>query len=607
MRLISLTANKKSFRPIYFNRSGLSFIVGKQKTPEIFDPGKTYNGVGKSLAIYLIHFCLGSNKNDNLERAIPDWEFTLKFELNGKEFVSTRNTSFQDKIYLNGEEMAVRKFCATLETKVFAIPTPIKHLKFRPLLSRFIRPRKESYISFDSVRSRENPYEKLLCNAFLLGIEIDLITEKHRLKLERDRIKTFRENLNDDSVFLDFFTENKNVEIELKDFDDKINQLTRDLKAFQVAENYSEIQKKADETKRTLQAMKNNGVIITNAIENINISLEVRPDLPLEKLIKIYNETKVVLPESVIKEMKEVTEFHNKLISNRVKRLTAEKARFEGEFRSLRKDIASLSRTLDSQLQFLSTYGALDEFVELSNYLSDLKTKAQKIRDYKSLLERYSDQTQEINIALSNETKRANIYLKEAKNLFDENLEKFRSFSKRFYLDKPGGLTVKNNEGDNQIRFDIEARIQDDAADGINEVKIFCFDMTILMGRHNHNMELLFHDSRLFSNIDPRQKATLFKIAYACAHKGDVQYIATVNEDQINSMRDQFTDEEFNQIIKNNIVLELTDDSPSSKLLGIQVDLQYDLQARANGSKKAKKLKKSHYKDATAELALVSE
>jgi len=592
MRLISLTANKKSFRPIYFSRAGLSLIVGKQKTPEIFDPGKTYNGVGKSLAIYLIHFCLGSNKNDNLEKAIPDWEFTLKFELNGKEYISTRDTSTQDKIYLNGEEMTVRKFCAALENKVFAIPAPISYLKFRPLLSRFIRPRKESYISFDSIRSRENPYEKLLCNAFLLGIEIDLITEKHRLKLERDRIKTFRENLNEDSVFLEFFTENKNVEIELKDLDDKINQLTRDLKAFQVAENYYEIQKKADETKRALQAMKNNGVIITNAIENINISLEARPDLPLEKLVKIYNEAKAVLPESVIKGMEEVAEFHNKLISNRVKRLTAEKTRLERELKSLRKDIASLSRTLDSQLQFLATYGALDEFVELSNYLSDLKAKAQKLRDYKALLERYSDETQEINIALSNETKRANTYLKEAKNLLDENLERFRSFSRRFYPDKPGGLTVKNNEGDNQIRFDIEARIQDDASDGINEVKIFCFDMTLLMGRHNHNIEFLFHDSRLFSDIDPRQRATLFKIAYECTHKGEVQYIATVNEDQITSMRDQFTDEEFNQIIQNNIVLELTDDSPSSKLLGIQVDMQYDVQAMTNKSKMPKKSKK---------------
>jgi len=95
--------------------------------------------------------------------------------------------------------------------------------------------------------------------------------------------------------------------------------------------------------------------------------------------------------------------------------------------------------------------------------------------------------------------------------------------------------------GDNQLRFDIEARIQDDASDGINEARIFCFDMTVLTGRHNHHAEFLFHDSRLFSNMDPRQRATLFKIAYEYAQKENTQYIATVNEDHLTPQNQMIT------------------------------------------------------------------
>jgi uncharacterized protein YydD (DUF2326 family) len=576
MRLLSLTANKDSFRPVYFNKSGLTLVVGRQKTPETSDSGRTYNGVGKSLIVNLVHFCLGAGTNSKIEDAIPGWEFSLRFEVNGEEHTSTRSVLTQNKISLNDEELSTAKFCARLEQMVFTLPSRVKGLTFRSLLNRFVRPHKGSYVSFDKVHDKESEYHKLLCQSFLLGLDIDLVMAKQALKAERDRIKEFRNNLNQDSVFREFFTEGKNIEIELQDLEDKINQLTRDLEAFRVADNYHDIQKEAQHTKNLLQEAKNREVVLANAINSINASLEVRPDISPEKLLRLYSEARAKLPDSVIKEINEVNEFHNKLLANRVRRLTAEKSRLERELKSIREDITTFSRKRDSQLRFLGTHGAFNDMVSVNHQLSDLRANAQKIRDYQDLLQRYSDEAQEITIQLSNETKRANTYLKQAKPVVDENFNRFRAFSKRFYHDKPGGLTVSNNEGDNQIRFNIEAHIQDDASDGINEVKIFCFDMTLLMAGHNHNCEFLFHDSRLFSDMDPRQRATLFKIAYECTKQNKTQYIATLNANQILSMKDQFTDEEFRQIFDDNIVLELTDEGASGKLLGIQVDMQYE-------------------------------
>ena len=76
MRLIELSANKPSFRTVRFNPRGPSFIVARQKDPESSDKKRTYNGVGKSLIIALVHFCLGSNKKPGFETALPGWEFS---------------------------------------------------------------------------------------------------------------------------------------------------------------------------------------------------------------------------------------------------------------------------------------------------------------------------------------------------------------------------------------------------------------------------------------------------------------------------------------------------------------------------------------------------
>lgn len=102
MKLISLTANKETFHPIYFH-DGINIIVGKQITPTNKNDGNTYNGVGKSLILHLIHFCLGARKISSFEEKIPDWEFTLNFIIDNKNYSCKRSTSNQNSIECNGE------------------------------------------------------------------------------------------------------------------------------------------------------------------------------------------------------------------------------------------------------------------------------------------------------------------------------------------------------------------------------------------------------------------------------------------------------------------------------------------------------------------------
>lgn len=149
----------------------------------------------------------------------------------------------------------------------------------------------------------------------------------------------------------------------------------------------------------------------------------------------------------------------------------------------------------------------------------------------------------------------------------------FRNLAKIFYPHSIAGLTIETNEGENQLQFNIDPKIESDDSDGINHVKIFCYDLTILFMGQNHKINFIFHDSRLFDGTDERQKAEMFRIMNRYFSNSGKQYIATVNQNQLDEIKKHLPEVEFEEIITKNTILNLTDDSNSGKLLGLTVDL----------------------------------
>lgn len=94
MQLISLEANKPSFNKVCFNPNGLTLIIGKSTST---DKSNTYNGVGKSLLLQIVNFCLGANKIPAFEQYLPEWEFTLSFKVGDKPYTANRSTLKQNK------------------------------------------------------------------------------------------------------------------------------------------------------------------------------------------------------------------------------------------------------------------------------------------------------------------------------------------------------------------------------------------------------------------------------------------------------------------------------------------------------------------------------
>lgn len=168
MKLLSLRANKASFHPVVF-KDGINIIVGKQVAPHNENDGNTYNGVGKSLTLHLIHFCCGSRKIDSFSKKIPDWEFTLRFKIDDIEHYCTRSTNNQNKIDFDGELLKPKAVQGKLLELCFGKIAMPANMTWSTLFSRFIRRYRSSYSSFDSFVPRETDYSKILNNCYLLG------------------------------------------------------------------------------------------------------------------------------------------------------------------------------------------------------------------------------------------------------------------------------------------------------------------------------------------------------------------------------------------------------------------------------------------------------
>lgn len=577
MKLIELRANQPTFKTVTFNEIGISLIVGKRLSKDSKD---SYNSIGKSLTIAITHFCLASNKIEAFEKKLPGWEFELEFKINEVVYISRRSTvGKQNKIYLNDEEVSLDKFRKFLAKDVFLITEPIKYLTFRTLIARFIRPYKSSYIHYDKFFDKEQDYQKLLNNAYLLGLDIVRIQQKYELKDEYDKAQKLKNTIENDNVMRSYFdsTDEGEVDIKVVDLTTKIKKLNKSIDGFTIAEDYNNIRLEADKISARLQEYKLRASSIGNAIRSIKESLKIKPDVSREKIVKLYQNAQIQLGNTVLKKLEEVERFNEKILANRGLRLMQEHKRFENQLKETNETIQKLAKLEDEKLQYLNSHGALDDYTQLTKQLSAYTIQLEKLQQFKNLLNEYKNKLEEVKKDFSEENIATNEYLKkDFTTTITENITIFQSLANEFYNDKPSGITVSNNEGKNKIRYNINAKIELDRGDGVNEVKIFCFDWTLLKGQHNHKVKFLFHDSRILSETDTRQVATMFKIAYENSIKHGFQYILSANQNILDALKNELSEEEYQNIIVDSEILELNDKSLEGKLLGIQVDLDYE-------------------------------
>jgi len=563
MKLIKLFANQPSFKTISFNRNGLTLILGDGSKDK--KEGSS-NGVGKTLALGLVHHCLGANVPSNFKEKLSDWVFSLDFELNGQEHQVKRSAEGKE-IYLNGKKMSLTAYRDWLNNcGAFDLSKQQSNLSFRSLLTRFARYLRED--CHEPMKThKEADVEAQLRTFFLLGLDYEAIANKKAHKKRLDDLKKTIKNWDNDPILHELFRAGNEPKLRLEWLEKEIPRLEKDLAQFDIAENYHGLELEAQKLTQQLREIEKDIRIKEFQLGGIKKSLMLKPDISRLELLNLYEGLQATFKPEALAHFEAVETFHQTFIANRKKRLEIDKIQILDDLERKNEERYKIVELRDNLLKELQGKRALDEYTALSNHLATLKAECVKLQDYLKFKDKLKEEVQGLKGKMLSEDSQANEYVKNdpiAKHhLF------FQSIANQLYPSAIAGIILENNTGENQLRYKFSVQIEGDNSDGISDARILCFDWLLLMKGKNHHINFLWHDNRLFANMGINPRAAWFKFVLAQLKNSDNQYIASVNIENYDSILEHL-DESQKEILERAVVLRLRDDDVKNKLLGIQ-------------------------------------
>lgn len=562
MRLISLTCDQHSFHPVIFNETGLTLIIGDSSE----EKEGSSNGVGKTLTLGLVHHCLGANADKKLAAAVSDWWFSLLFSVNGKEYRVSR-TGNGKKITLNDKAISLKKLREWLdETGIFNLRPDVPIISFRSLFKRFARYSRED--CFSPIRTnKESDSDALLRTLYLLGLDCSLVVKKRQNKHDLDQISHALKNWQHDDVLKDMFRAGAQPKVRAEWLDREIPRLREDLNEFQVAENYRALEAEASELTKNIRAIEKSQAIIFFQLESIEKTLAEHPDISRQDLLDLYSGLQQIFKPEALAHFEAVERFHSSLSINRRIRLENDKLRLLGQLRELDQEREMQSEQRDKKLQSLQGKRALDEYAALARQLAELEEERDRLSEFLNFSSNLQEKAQKIRERRVEEDRLAAGYV--ASNPLANLDEDFTKLAEVMYPRTPAGIVLEANTGDNQLRYDLTVQIEGDDSDGINAAKILCFDWLVLMHGANHTLDMLWHDNRLFADIDPGVRGRWFSFVNGALKNSGKQYIATLNTENYNAMKENMTADDQKEVA-GAVALTLRGDQAKNKLLGVQ-------------------------------------
>ena len=532
MNITRIACDRLSFRTLNFNTEGVSLILGDGSASP--DEEGSSNGVGKTLAAYLLHHCLGANTDRRLKKAVPNWNFILVFHINGVEHVIERHGDGKE-VRIDGRRTSFSGLKQWLSnTGVIYLDPNVPNLSWRALIKRFARYKRNDCV--EPLRMNKEPdFDSELRSLYLLGLECTLAIRKQAVKAELEKINVTTELWKSDSSLREMFRSGTQPKLRAEWLEREIPRLRSDLDNFQVAENYRHIEQNALEITRRLEAVSQREAQVEYSRSLIQDALETHPDITREDLLSLYAGAKEIFREETLAHFEAVEQFHTTLSANRRSRLTQDLTGVTAQLAELQLQRASLAQARDRCYQELQGKHALDEYASLAAQVANLEEELARIREYINFSNGLQERALEQRERRVEQDREANAYLL-TDPVRDANIF-YKGIAEAMYPSAPSGIVLETNTGDNKIRFNIAVEIEGEDSDGINSARILCFDWLLLMRGANHAVNFLWHDNRLFADIAPNARAAWFTYVVRNIRGTGKQYIASINTENYEAMR----------------------------------------------------------------------
>lgn len=540
------------FKDLTFH-GGLNILVAEKSRGA--NDKQTRNGAGKSSLLEILHFLLGSScDKDSLFRspALRSATFGLEVDLGGAMARVERSGEKPSVVTVEGD--------SSLWAVAPSVKDGVSHLtndnwktvlgkamfgldeldaawspKFRSLISYFVRRDRDGGMAEPMAQSRKQQLvDQQVAVSYLLGLDWSIPQQWQKIRDRENAVKQVKKGLksgNFGALIGGSAASLKSAHILAQN---DVERLRMSLASFRVIDQYHELEREASTLTGKLSALADDNVLDRRYLQELEQTTvdEVAP--APDDLYRLYEEAGVVLPELVKKRFDDVSLFHESVVRNRRTYLTGEIAGTKARIDEREQEKTKLDARRAEVMTILKSAGALEHFTALQAELTKAEARVEALKQKFDTMEALETGTLRLKVERAHLVERLHQSYSDEDATISKAVLTFRDISSRLYEeDKAGRLDI--TPGDNGPAF--EAHIPAEKSKGVNNMRIFCFDMMLMLLSltRGRSPGFLVHDSHLFDGVDPRQRAKALGVGAELAKKHGFQYVVTMNTNDVPS------------------------------------------------------------------------
>ena len=519
---LDVSVNGNVIRSLVFHK-GLNFIVDSSVRKKT----ESGNSVGKTTALRVVDYCLGSDGSDiykdpefKNEKNLEVYNFisanhvlaTLSLtSVKGEKIILVRDISDEPSLFkINDEEFSnLKSYNNKLKEIIFRLRRNKPTL--RQLMPKFIR--SDGYKMSHSLRylhqsTADSAYETL--HLTLMGFnDIDSLNKKQELSLERSKADKRLKALKQGQSIVALRQSLNVIERDIEEKEKEVND-------FQVSTSYKEeafklekVQQEVSHLALALNEKQLRKSFIDDALAELD---QNRSKSESEDIKKIYEEASRFMPTLHVK-YEDTLYFHEKMITRKAVHLNKRLSKISLECEELQERLNNASNTERNLLHFISSTGSLNDLKLMNEQLNRLYESKGNKQQALDQLANAEDELRDIDKKLNEVAYFVESQLEDLQKKLSIFNEDFSYLSRQFYDEE---YILSYDIVKSKIKFSI-SNVDGNVGGGKKKGQVAAFDLAysnFIAKVGLSSLRFVMHDSILFkyaSNFDGQYVISVLK------------------------------------------------------------------------------------------------
>ena len=540
IKINKLYSEPQIFDPITFEY-GVNIIMGEKS-----ESTNKKIGVGKSVCIEFINFCLLKRISDSRLSLIPksnsdviNSQIKLDIDFNNKKITISRSIKKPEQVsvFIDNDEKIFENledasdYLGNLYFESHSANT--KRLSLRNLLQPIIRDERSEFKDliqcFDTKKRIPLNFSPHL---FYLDIGLDKYNEIKKLNEDLKKKRTFY------SETKKLVTNNDELKIQdakahLNELESEVNRVNKSVENLKNNESFELIQEDLIKLESELLDLRTRQQSIKYEIKQID-SLPKPENINENEISIIFNQFKEGLGDLVEKSLDDLKDFKNKIdgfrnsiVNDRLISLKSELLKINDVIRKLDDKYSEKLGLIDNGEVLRDLKTSIMVFNEKNRDLNNLRSLIEKY-DIAEREKKYLEKEKTILIADLDEE------FYQGQNILKSFRETILDVHEKIMGNREAHFDVKSTKNVDIVEFVM--RIDDDGSHSTERMKVFIYDISLMLNEYTgkKHPRFLIHDN-IFEDDDSIEKSLNYLFQYNEKSPNEFQYIVTLNRDLIES------------------------------------------------------------------------